>query len=389
MPRSPATCLNIDDLRDVAARKMPSPIFSYLAGGADDERTLNRNRAIFSDYHLRPRMMRDVSGIDTSAVVLGQQLAWPWITAPTGMPTLFHPEGEIAIARATAAIGGLYCLSTMASYSIEEIAAAVPGPKLFQLYLFKDRGISRELITRARAAGYVGLMLTVDIPVPANRERDKRTGMVIPPRFTTRSLLDFARRPGWCWRTLRHRTSLANFAGNRSSPGTTLLEFINSQFDPALSWRDLEWVAAQWGGPLAVKGILRPDDAVRAIDCGASAVILSNHGGRQLDTAATPLEVLEPVVEALAGRGEVILDGGIRRGTDMLKAIALGASAGMAGRPGLFGLAAFGPAGVDRAFQLLRAEFERGMQMLGADSIAGIDRSCVGLSGAPGEAAGA
>lgn len=376
--RTLSRCLNISDLRKHARRRLPGPVFDFLDGGAEDEVTLARNRQAFSGWALVPRVFRDVGEVSGEVELLGQRLEWPLIIGPTGMPGLFHPDAEIGVARAAEATGTLYCLSTMASCSIEEVAASTAAPKLFQLYIFRDRGVTRDLLLRAKAAGYAGLVLAIDVPVPANRERDRRTGMTIPPRFGLRSMLAFARHPLWCWNILvRRPVKLANFAGQRAEPGSTLLNFINSQFEPKLSWSDLEWVAELWGGPIAVKGILAAEDACTAVKAGASAVILSNHGGRQLDTAVSGLDMVEEVAEQLDGRAELIVDGGIRRGTDILKAVALGARACMTGRVGLYGLAVGGEAGAARALQLLRSEYERDMALLGARRQDEIDRSSI------------
>lgn len=305
---------------------------------------------------------------------MGQALDWPFIIAPTGMPGLLHPDGELGLARAAEAVGALYVLSTMASRSIEEVATATRGPKAFQLYLFRDRGLTLDLIQRAKAAGYGALILTVDVQVPANRERDKRSGMVIPPRFGLRSMMEFARAPRWCWNVLvRRPVTLANFSGARATPGVPLMQFINEQFDPVLSWADIEWVARHWGGPLAIKGVLDPEDAHNALEHGATAIILSNHGGRQLDAAVSPLDVLPSVRQRLGQTGEIILDGGVRRGTDMAKALALGANACMSGRVGLYGLGAGGSAGATAALQTLRTEFLRDLALLGTPTLADLD----------------
>ncbi len=337
-----------------------------------------RNRAAFDDWALIPRSMHDVAQVSAQASVMGQTLAWPFVVAPTGMPGLLHPDGEIAIARAAEKVGALYSLSTMASRSIEEVAAACAGPKAFQLYLFRDRGLTLELLQRAKAARYKALILAIDVQVPANRERDRRSGMLIPPKFGLKTVLDFALRPRWCWDVLvRRPVTLANFSGERADPGVPLLTFINQQFDPSISWSDLEWVAQHWGGPLAIKGILAEDDAERAVEHGVGTIILSNHGGRQLDAAVSPMDMLPSVVARLGGRAEIIVDGGVRRGTDMLKAIALGATACMAGRVGLYGLGAGGTAGAAAALGALRTEFQRDMALLGVTEVSQIDRSRV------------
>lgn len=384
VPKHVRKYINIDDFARAARARLPRPVTDFLEGGAEDERTLARNRTAFSDYALIPRAMRDVRQVSGATRLMGQDVAWPFIVGPTGMPGLIHPDGEIGIARAAAQVGALYSLSTMASRSIEEVAAVAKGPKAFQLYLFRDRGISLELLQRAKAAGYDALILTVDVQIPANRERDRRSGMLIPPKFTLRSMTDFARSPRWCWDVVvRRPITLANFSDLRANPGMPLLNFINEQFDPAIGWSDLEWVAKHWGGPLAIKGILSDDDAEKACDHGASTIILSNHGGRQLDAAVAPLDMLPAVVERLDGRAEIVVDGGIRRGTDMLKAIALGADGCMSGRVGLYGLGAGGGAGAAAALNVLRTEFLRDLALLGVTATGQIDGSHVRALSSP------
>lgn len=385
MSRALRQCVNLEDFARIARKRLPRPIVGFFDGAAEDERTLARNRAAFGEWALLPRAMQDVTKVDASSTIMGQELAWPFVVGPTGMPGLLHPDGEIGVARAAEAVGALYSLSTMATRSIEEVAAATSGPKAFQLYLFRDRGLTLELLQRAKAAGYKALILTVDVQVPANRERDRRSGMLIPPRFNMKSVLDFARCPRWCWNVLvRRPVTLANFSGERADPGVPLLTFINQQFDPSISWSDLEWVAQHWGGPLAIKGLLAPDDAHSAVESGAGTIVLSNHGGRQLDAAVSPMDMLPAAIDRICGRAEVIVDGGVRRGTDMLKAIALGAAGCMAGRVGLYGLGAGGTAGATAALGTLRSEFERDLALLGVTRISQIGRSHVhpiGLQG--------
>jgi L-lactate dehydrogenase (cytochrome) len=372
--RSLAKCLNVEDFRCRAISRLPEPVFAFLEAGSEDEITFRRNREAFANWCLLPKPLVDVAHIDAGTTLLGQKLTWPFIVAPTGMPAFMHRDGDLGLAMAAQASGALFTLSTMATRSIEEVAEACPGPKAFQLYMFRDRGFTRELVQRAKSAGYAALMLTVDIQIPSNRERDKRSGMVLPPKLRPSTLFAMIQKPFWCINTLGGSMELANFRDQRSDSDVTLLQFIAQQFDPSVTWADLEWLAREWGGPLAVKGILRPEDAVRCLKSGATSVILSNHGGRQMDCVPSPMEVVEATIDAVAGTGEVIVDGGVRRGTDMLKAMALGASGCMAGRPGLYGLAAAGTPGATRVLQLLRAEFERDMALLGMPDIESISR---------------
>jgi L-lactate dehydrogenase (cytochrome) len=368
-------CHNIDDLRAAARRRLPAPMFHYIDGAADDEFTLRRNTSAFDDYVLVPRYLVDVSRIETDTQVLGAPSRLPLVLAPTGMSRLFHRDGERAVARAAAAAGIPYSLSTVGTCSIEEVAAANGGTKLFQLYILRDRALNAEFMARARESGFHALCLTVDVPVAGNRERDLRTGMSLPPRFGPRGVLDVLRSPAWLWDFLRSPPiELANVAHRAGIAGgaTTLARYISEQFDPTVTWDDAARMIDDWGGPFAVKGILSADDARRAVDAGASAVIVSNHGGRQLDGAPGALDCLQEVLDAVGDRVEVILDGGVRRGTHVLKALALGARACMIGRPYLYGLGAGGEAGVRRALGLLAAELVRDMALLGCTRVSEI-----------------
>ncbi len=356
-------------------------MFDYIDGAADDEVTAERNSGAFARWELRPRTLVDVAEVDLSTTVMGTPVELPIVCAPTGITRLFHHQGEAAVARAAARVGTVYSLSSMASRSIEAVAAASTGPKWYQIYVWRDRGVLEDFIARCREAGYAGLLLTVDVPTFGKRERDLRNGMTIPPRLNSASIVDIALHPYWLWHYLTsERITLANVAGRAPQHAgalSTLTAYVNELFDPSVTWDDLAWMIERWNGPFAIKGILRPEDAERAVQMGVQAVIVSNHGGRQLDHAPAPIEMLAEIAAAVDGRAEVILDGGVRRGTDVIKALALGARACMIGRPYLYGLASGGEAGVLRAFELLADELRRGMQLLGCRRLADLDRSCV------------
>ena len=364
---------SIADLRRLAKRRLPRAVFDYADGAAEDEVTARRNEAAFEDYDLLPRVLRDVSSVDLSTTVLGTPVSMPVLLAPTGMTRLFHHDGETAAARAAHRAGVVYTLSSLSTVSIEDLAAASDGPRWFQIYVWKDRGLVREFFDRCRAAGYDALMLTVDMPVLGQRERDLRNGMTIPPSLTLGSALDAALHPSWWWNFLtKPRIGFANVAGKGDAGHgdlTALWTYINTQFDPSVTWRDLEWMIGEWNGAFAVKGVLDAEDAARAASLGARGIVVSNHGGRQLDHSPASLDALPAVVEAVAGRAEVILDGGIRRGADVAKALALGARACAIGRAYLYGIGAGGEQGVDRALELLRAELHRALALLGCPSV--------------------
>lgn len=367
---------NIEDLRKIARKKLPKPLFNYIDGGADDETNVRGNTHAFDSVRLVPEYLVDVAKIDTSTSVLGREISMPLFLAPTGMTRLFHHDGETAVSKAAAEAGTYYSLSTVGATSIEDVATACSGPKCFQIYVMKDRSLTREFIQRAKDANYDSLILTVDIPVAGNRERELRYGFSMPPKLNLAGIAGFAARPGWVYNALTHpKAILANVAHKipeGSSQSTSLIEYIASQFDPSVTWDDLEWMIAEWGGPFAIKGILSASDARKAVDRGVSAIMVSNHGGRQLDGSLSAFDALGPILDEVGGECEVICDGGIRRGTHVLKALARGATACSVGRPYLYGLAAAGQAGVTKAIGLLRAEIERGMGLIGCRSISEI-----------------
>ena len=357
----------------MARRRLPWPIFNYMDGGADDEIALRRSVSAFDDYELLPTQLSDISHIDLRTTVLGQQIDWPVFLAPTGASRLFHHDKEPAVARAAAKFGTIYSLSTLGTTTIEEIAEATAGPKMYQVYVFKDRGITRDFVERCKAARYDALCLTVDTQVAGNRERDLVTGFGVPPKLNLRSVLSYLRHFPWTLRAVtRGGFDMVNVT---SSPGVSteinegVMAYVNSQFDRTLSWKDVEWLATQWNGPLVIKGIQTVADARKAVAAGVTAVMLSNHGGRQLESAPAPVDCIAPIADALRDRLEIICDGGIRRGNHVVKALALGANACSIGRGYLFGLAAGGEAGVERALTILRAEVERTMALAGCNSV--------------------
>ncbi len=366
---------NISDMQALAARALPKPIRHYLEGGADDEWTLARNRTTFDEWVLAQRTLVDVSNIDPRTAMLGFESAMPLMLSPTGMSQLFHASGELSVARAAAAAGVPYGLSTMATTSIEAVAAT-GTQRYFQLYLFRDRGLTRALLERAAAHGYGALCLTVDTAMAGNRERDLRTGMIMPPRFSLGSLASFAAHPRWSLGALKNRSfQLANVidhVGDLASEGTSVIDYVNAQFDRSATWKDVEWLRSQWSGKLVIKGAIMPDDCGEAVKRGADAIMVSNHGGRQLDTVGAPLDYLPAIRDRIQAGAELIVDGGVRRGTDVLKAIALGATGCSIGRPYLYGLAAGGEAGVARVLSIFRSEIERDMCLMGRARVADI-----------------
>ncbi|HXF17757.1 MAG TPA: alpha-hydroxy acid oxidase [Burkholderiales bacterium] len=369
---------NIADLRELAWRRLPRVLFDYIDGGAQDEVTLRANQEDFGRITLVQRVLRDVSKRDHSVTVLGQKYDLPLILSPTGMTGLFWPNGALEAARAASAAGAGFCLSSMSTSTVEDIAKVVKMPSWFQLYVMRDRGMSRELIERAKAAGCSALVLTVDLALQGQRDRDVHNGLTIPPTLRISNLLNFTKRPGWVWRYLMGPKVLpASLVKPGQNTLFTIAGYVNSQFDQSVTWEDIEWAKSIWGGPLAIKGILDPSDAKLAVEHGVDAVIVSNHGGRQLDSVRSAISALPDVVDAVAGRAEVLLDGGVRRGTDVLKAIALGAKACMIGRPYMYGLAAKGRPGVTQALELLRNEIDLALALTGNTSLSSLDASSI------------
>jgi L-lactate dehydrogenase (cytochrome) len=377
--------VNISDLRALARRRLPAAVFDYVDGAAWDEVTAQRNQSDLRDLVLRPHVLTGATDIDLSTEVLGQRVSVPLLGAPTGLTGLVHHQGEIGIARAVHDAGSLYVLSSAASRNLEEVAAASPGPRWFQLYVGRDRGLVTALLERARAAGYRALVVTVDVARAGGRERDRRNGFTVPPRVTARTLVDGVRRPRWTANFVRRPRILSE--GLLSSVAAdghsrSLAELITRQFDPSLSWSDIAWLQEHWDGPLLLKGVLRADDARRAADHGLAGVIVSNHGGRQLDHAPSSIRALPEIADAVGSELEVYMDGGIRRGVDIVRALSLGARAVLAGRALVYGLAAGGPAGAQRAVEMLVDELRLAMTLMGCPSVGELDRSWITTSAA-------
>jgi L-lactate dehydrogenase (cytochrome) len=369
----------------LARKRLPGPIFHYLDGAADDEWSLHRNTAAFDDYELLPRYLRNVESIDLKTRVLGMTLDLPLFLSPTGMSRLFHHDKEFAVARAAEKFGALYSLSALGTSTIEDIASTISSPKMFQIYILKDRELTREFVERCKEAGYDALALTVDTPLAGNRERDLVTGFTMPPRFGLKSLWSFATHPYWAMQLALHpdfrMANIVHRVDALSEGPLGLIEYVNSQFDRSVDWDDVAWLVEQWPGPFVIKGLQTAEDAKRAVDVGASAIMISNHGGRQLDSAPAPVDCISPMRDAVGDALELIVDGGVRRGTHILKALALGADACSTGRGYLFALAAGGQKGVERALELYRSELERDMALLGCTRIADIGPDQVRRSG--------
>jgi L-lactate dehydrogenase (cytochrome) len=373
----------VADLRRIARRRLPGGVFDYIDGGAEDERTLAANEAAFAATTFRPRVLRGIGEVDTAATILGRPAAFPLVLAPTGFTRMADPEGELAVARAAERAGVPYALSTLSTRSIEEVRAVSSGRLWFQVYAWLDRGLVKEMIERAAASEYEALVFTVDSAVLGRRERDVRRGFSLPPAIGLSTIVDGALHPGWTWGFLRgDPIRFANVVGRSVGDGAspvTLSDYVNTQFDPALSWADIDWLRSVWDGPIVLKGVQTVEDAVLAGERGVDAIVLSNHGGRQLDGAPATLPLVTPVADAVGGQVEIICDGGVRRGGDIVKAVAAGATAAMAGRAYLYGLGAAGERGVDRVLDWFRADLVRTMSFLGAGTLADLDRSLIHL----------
>jgi L-lactate dehydrogenase (cytochrome) len=374
-----ARAASVSDLRRIARRRLPRGVFDYIDGGAEDERTLRANEQAFASVTFRPRVLRGIGDVDVSSTLLGKPLTYPLVLAPTGFARIADPQGELAVARAADHAGIPYTLSTLSTRSIEEVRAVSDGRLWFQVYAWRDRGLVKEMITRAAAARYEALVLTVDTAVLGRRERDVRRGFSLPPTIGLGTIVDGALHPQWTWSFVRSEPiRFANVVGRGVGDGASpvnLADYINSQFDPSLSWHDVDWLRSVWGGPIVIKGVQTVADALLAAEAGVDAIALSNHGGRQLDGAPATLTLVAPVADAVGGRVDVICDGGVRRGSDIVKAIAAGATACMAGRAYLYALAAGGERGVDRVLAGFRDDVRRTMTLLGTSTIAELDRT--------------
>jgi L-lactate dehydrogenase (cytochrome) len=367
-------CHNIEDFRRLARQRLPWPVFDYIDGAADDELTKARNTAAYADCDLVPDVLAGVAEVDPSLTIMGRRSALPLILSPTALQRVFHWQGERAVARAAERFGLWFGISSLATVSIEEIAALTQGPKLFQFYYHKDRGLNRSMIERCKAAGFDAVALTVDTIVSGKRERCARSGFTSPPRFTPSSALSYAIKPRWALDyALREKFALPNLDRHvREGTGqaVSIAEYFNSMLDPGLDWKMAEQLRQDWGGTFCLKGVMSAADARRAVEIGADAIMISNHGGRQLDGSRAPFDQLREIVDAVGSEIEIICDGGVRRGTHALKALCAGANCASGGRLYLYALAAAGQAGVERAIALLQDEIVRGMKLMGVHSLA-------------------
>lgn len=366
-------CHNFNDFRKLAKQRLPGPIFHYIDGAADDERTYRRNTEAYDDCDLIPNVLTGVETVDMSVEVMGQKLAMPIYCAPTALQRLFHHEGERAVARAARKYGTMFGVSSLATVTVEEIARITDSPKMFQFYFHKDRGLNDALLERAREANFDVLALTVDTITGGNRERDLRTGFTSPPKLNLNSLVSFAAHPAWAWNFLTKEKfdmpHLSGYVAEGTNLAVSVGDYFSTMLDQSMNWKDAEKLCAQWNGQFALKGIMSVDDARRAVDIGCTGIMVSNHGGRQLDGARSPFDQLAEICDAVGDKIDVICEGGIQRGTHILKALSVGAKACSGGRFYLYALAAAGEAGVDRALGNLHTEIERDMKLMGVTSL--------------------
>lgn len=372
-------CHNFHDFRKLAKQRLPSPIFHYIDGAADDEQTYRRNTLAYGDCDLIPNVLAGVDQVDMSTEVMGQKLDMPIYCAPTALQRLFHHEGERAVARAAAKFGTMFGVSSLATVTVEEIENITNTPKMFQFYFHKDRGLNDELLERARAANFGVMALTVDTITGGNRERDLRTGFTSPPKLTLSSLLSFATHPMWAWNFLtKEKFDMPHLSGHVSA-GTNLAvsvgDYFSTMLDQSMNWKDAEKLCAQWNGQFALKGIMSVEDAKRAVDIGCTGIMVSNHGGRQLDGSRAPFDQIAEICDAVGDKVDVICEGGIQRGTHVLKALSVGAKACSAGRLYLYALAAGGQAGVERVLGQMKMEIERDMKLMGVTAVDQLTRN--------------
>ncbi len=371
-------CHNVADLRLLAKQRLPGPIFNYIDGAADDEVTYRRNTSAFDDCDLVPNVLAGVKDIDMSVTVMGQKLDMPIFCSPTALQRLFHHDGERAVARAAEKCGTMFGVSALGTVTLKEIGEMISTPKMFQFYFHKDRGLNDAMVERAQAAGFETLVLTVDAITGGNRERDLYSGFTSPPRLSLKSLFSFAIHPGWALNYfLRERFELSELKDHvqqGTNVAVSIGDYFSSMLDQSMNWADAEALRQKWGGPFCLKGIMSVADARKAVDIGADAIMVSNHGGRQLDGSRSPFDQIAEISDAVGDKIDVILDGGIRRGTHVLKALAAGAKACSGGRMYLYALAAAGQPGVERALQNLKTEIERDMKLLGVSRISQLNR---------------
>ncbi|MEI9420925.1 alpha-hydroxy acid oxidase [Mesorhizobium sp. Cs1299R1N1] len=370
-------CHNFSDFRRMAQRRLPGPIFNYIDGAADDEVTYRRNTQSFETCDLVPNVLRGVSEIDMSVTVMGQKLAMPFYCSPTALQRLFHHHGERAVARASAKYGTMFGVSSLGTVSIEETRKIGSGPQIYQFYFHKDRGLNRAMIQRAKAVGVEVMMLTVDSITGGNRERDKRTGFAIPFKLNLAGMAQFALKPAWAINYFTHEGfKLPQLDEHVDMGGGTMSisRYFTEMLDPSMTWDDVAEMVDLWSGPFCLKGVMSVEDAKRAVEIGCSGIVLSNHGGRQLDGSRSAFDQLAEIVDAVGDQIDIIMDGGVQRGTHVLKALSLGAKAVGIGRYYLFPLAAAGQPGVERALEQMRVEIERGMKLMGCSSIGQLSR---------------